>query len=42
MATRFAEMRFVWCEQESFYCHRLPDSIDANMEVAYGDPGLQR
>lgn len=36
-----ADLPFVPCEQGSFYCYRRRDAIDANMEVAEGDPGLQ-
>lgn len=38
---RFADIQFVRCEQKLFYCRKLRDTIDANMEVAGEDPGLQ-
>lgn len=41
MDTCFADMSLAWCEQELSYCYRLRGSIDANIEVAKGDPALQ-
>lgn len=38
--TRLADMPFVRCEQEPFYCSNWRDAINANMEVAERDPKL--
>lgn len=41
MDTRFVYMLFVRYEQKLFYCRRLQDAIDANMNVAEGDQEVQ-
>lgn len=41
MDTCFVDMPFASSELELSYSCRLPDAIDANMEIGEGDPELQ-
>lgn len=37
MDTRFVGMPIVWCAQKLFYCRKLREAIEGNMEVAERD-----
>lgn len=41
ISTRFADMVFIICEQETDQCRSLRNAINASMDVKEGDPQLQ-